>query len=106
MRTRAEDAASRAARSRRGLVALVAALAVQPVLNLVSPRQVMNTSFQALDLVNTYGAFGSVGRERCEIVFEGTRDEMIGPETAWRAYEFRCKPGDLMRRPCVVSPYH
>ncbi len=36
--------------------------------------QMMNTSFDPLDLVNTYGAFGSVGRERDEIVFEGTAD--------------------------------
>ena len=26
--------------------------------------------------------------------------------TVWRPYEFKCKPGDPMRRPCVVSPYH
>ena len=24
----------------------------------------------------------------------------------WRAYEFPCKPGDPLRRPCVISPYH
>ena len=41
----------------------------------------MNTSFNRLQLVNTYGAFGSVGRERHEIVFEGTRDEIVGPDT-------------------------
>ena len=28
------------------------------------------------------------------------------PQTArWAAYEFRCKPGRLDRRPCVVAPY-
>jgi hypothetical protein len=43
-----------------------------PVTNLVSDRQIMNSSFDPLDLVNTYGAFGTVGRERDEIVFEGT----------------------------------
>jgi hypothetical protein len=87
------------------VVAIVALLSVDPVMNLVSPRQIMNTSFSALDLVNTYGAFGAVGKERHEIVFEGTRDEVVTEATRWKAYEFVCKPGDPSRRPCVISPY-
>jgi len=79
----------------------VALLSIDPVANLLSSRQRMNTSFQPLALVNTYGAFGSVGRVRNEIVFEGSHDG----ET-WRAYEFKCKPGDPRRRPCLMSPYH
>jgi len=55
--------------------------------------------------VNTYGAFGSVGKQRGEIVFEGTMDEP-GPSASWKEYEFKCAPGDPMRRPCLVSPYH
>ncbi len=54
--------------------ALVAFLSIQPVLNIFSPHQIMNTSFDPLDLVNTYGAFGSVGKERYNVVFEGTDD--------------------------------
>ncbi len=88
------------------LVAVVAVLSVQPVRNLLSERQAMNTSFNRLDLVNTYGAFGSVGRERGEIVFEGTADQVISEGTVWKEYEFKCKPGDPLRRPCIVSPYH
>jgi hypothetical protein len=87
------------------VVAIVVLLSVDPVMNLVSPDQIMNRSFSALDLVNTYGAFGSVGRERREIVFEGTRDEFVTETTRWKAYEFPCKPGDPTRRPCVISPY-
>jgi len=87
------------------LAALVAALSIAPVANLLSARQIMNTSFGPLDLVNTYGAFGSVGRERNEIVFEGTQEAEVGPRTRWQAYEFPCKPGDPMRRPCVIAPY-
>jgi Lipase maturation factor len=87
------------------LTLLVAALSIAPVANLLSARQIMNTSFDPLDLVNTYGAFGSVGRERYEIVFEGTRDAEVGPGTPWQEYEFPCKPGDPMRRPCVAAPY-
>jgi len=87
------------------LAVLVAVLSLEPVMNLVSPRQIMNTSFGALDLVNTYGAFGSVGRVRYEIVFEGTSEETPTDATQWKPYEFVCKPGDPMRRPCVVSPF-
>ncbi|NXD01665.1 LMF1 factor, partial [Certhia familiaris] len=37
---------------------LIAALSVPVVLNLLSSRQVMNSSFNPLRIVNTYGAFG------------------------------------------------
>lgn len=37
---------------------LVAWLSIPVVLNLLSPKQVMNTSFSPLRIVNTYGAFG------------------------------------------------
>ena len=89
-----------------GLVALVAVLSIAPVRNLLSPRQAMNRSFDPLHLVNTYGAFGSVGRERDEIILAGTADAEIGPDTRWLPYELPCKPGDPARRPCVISPYH
>jgi hypothetical protein len=89
-----------------GLAALVAVLSVTPVLNLFSGTQVMNTSFTALPLVNTYGAFGSVGRQRDQLVIEGTRDEVVTPQTRWIAYQPRCQPADPARRPCWMSPYH
>jgi Lipase maturation factor len=81
-------------------------LSIEPVKNLVSPHQAMNASFDTLHLVNTYGAFGTVGRERYEIVFEGT-EELLPTESAkWREYEFKVKPGDLNRRPAIITPYH
>lgn len=40
---------------------LVAWLSVPVVINLLSSRQVMNTSFNPLRIVNTYGAFGRYG---------------------------------------------
>jgi hypothetical protein len=58
-----------------------------------------------LDLVNTYGAFGTVGRERDEIIFEGTDDAVITGDTKWKEYEFKAKPGDPNRRPPFVAPY-
>jgi hypothetical protein len=89
-----------------GLALVVGFLSLGPIANLFSSDQVMNTSFDPFDIVNTYGAFGSVGRERDEIVFEGTTDAVLSDATRWRPYEFRCKPGDPMRRPCWMSPYH
>ncbi len=84
----------------------IAALSVAPALNMLSGSQLMNSSFTRLPIVNTYGAFGSVGRERTQLVFEGTTDETITPETKWLAYAFKCQPGDPARRPCWMSPYH
>jgi hypothetical protein len=83
---------------------VVGVLSINPVVNLFSPSQRMNSSFDPFYLVNTYGAFGSVGRERYEIILEGTHDD--DPARArWTPYEFRCKPGDPERRPCIVAPY-
>jgi hypothetical protein len=88
------------------VVALVAALSYRPVRNLFSRRQVMNTSFEPLHLVNTYGAFGSVTRVRHEVVLEATIDEHLSGATQWREYEFKGKPGDPRRRPPQIAPYH
>ena len=86
------------------LGALVAILSISPVRNMVSRRQQMNAAFDSLMLVNSYGAFGSVGRERRELVIEGTRDLDPGPEARWQAYELPCKPGEPRRRLPIVSP--
>ena len=51
---------------------LIVVLSARPVLNLISPNQAMNASFDPLHLVNTYGAFGSVSRERYEVIVEGS----------------------------------
>jgi hypothetical protein len=97
----------RAARiTRYALAAGVALLSVNPVVNLVSSRQLMNVAFDPFDLVNSYGAFGSITRERFEIVLEGTVDDPKDPAAGWVEYEFACKPGAPARRPCWISPYH
>ncbi|KAM9463160.1 lipase maturation factor 1 [Clarias gariepinus] len=86
---------------------LIAYLSVPVVINLLSPRQVMNTSFDPLRIVNTYGAFGSITKERTEVVFQGTLNANHSDEgVVWEEYEFLCKPGALERRPCFISPYH
>src|SRR5262249_33494180 len=52
--------------------ALIAVKSVPVVENLASRRQAMNRDFDPLSIVNTYGAFGSVGDVRYEITIEGT----------------------------------
>ncbi|KAM8951463.1 lipase maturation factor 1 isoform 2-T2 [Lycaon pictus] len=89
------------------LAALVAWLSVPVVLNLLSPTQIMNTSFNPLRIVNTYGAFGSITKERTEVILQGTAaPNASSPDAVWEDYEFKCKPGDPGRRPCLISPYH
>jgi hypothetical protein len=88
------------------IVVLVALLSIRPIINMLSPRQLMNFSFNPIHLVNTYGAFGSITRTRNEIVIEGTDAPTVTPSTMWREYQFKGKPGDPARRPPQVAPYH
>ncbi|KAL5020902.1 hypothetical protein ScPMuIL_000057 [Solemya velum] len=85
---------------------LIAYLSLPVVQNLFSSRQYMNTSFEPLRLVNTYGAFGSITKDRTEVIFQGTYDDPSDPNADWKEYEFKCKPGNIKRRPCLISPYH
>ena len=104
---RVEQPASRSRVIAVGLYcAIVALLSISPALNLLSSRQQMNTSFEPLHLVNSYGAFGSIGRERDVVILEGTTDPQLSAATRWREYELPCQPGDLRRRPCWITPYH
>ena len=93
-----------------GLVAAVAVLVLvlshRPARNLISKDQVMNASFDAFHLVNTYGAFGSVTRQRYEVAVEGTSDAEPTSQSVWTEYEFRGKPTDPRRIPRQFAPYH
>lgn len=108
---KAAAAAERAEPSRPMLVtawvvtALIALLSVRPAINLLSPGQIMNTSFDPFDLVNTYGAFGTVGQERLNVVFEGTRDADSSDNANWKPYIYKGLPVALDRRPPQIAPY-
>jgi hypothetical protein len=84
---------------------IIGLLSLQPVFNMLSPRQIMNTSFDPIDLVNTYGAFGSVGTERLNVVFEGTMDEVPDDKANWKAYPYKGLPVSPDKRPPQVAPY-
>ena len=86
--------------------AVIVVLSWWPAKNMLSRHQRMNASFSTLRLVNTYGAFGSVTRDRDELVIEGSADSEPGPDSEWRAYGFKGKPTDPFQRPRQVAPYH
>ncbi|MFF4233517.1 lipase maturation factor family protein [Streptomyces sp. NPDC001820] len=88
------------------VTALIVGLSYRPARNLFSRRQQMNRSYDPLHLVNAYGAFGSVGRVRHEVVIEGTEEMVLHPGTVWQEYEFKGKPGDVRRMPRQFAPYH
>lgn len=71
--------------------------------NLFARRQLMNASFNRWQLANAYGAFGTVTKERVEIVVEGSTDD---DGLLWWEYEFKGKPGDVTRIPRQFAPYH
>jgi hypothetical protein len=89
-----------------GLAAATLLLSIKPTLNLFSKEQAMNATYNPLHLVGSYGAFGSVTKRRHEVVLEGTLDEQVTDDTAWREYEFKGKPGAPGRRPGQWAPYH
>ena len=78
------------------LAALVVVLSWWPVRNMASPGQAMNASFNPFHLVNTYGAFGTVGGTRIEVIVEGTDAEK--PSDDARLARVRVQ-GQARRRP-------
>lgn len=84
---------------------LFALLSIQPALNLLSPTQAMNQSFDPLELVNTYGAFGSVGTERLNVVFEGTAADTIANKVVWKPYVYKGLPVLPNQKPPQIAPY-
>jgi len=84
---------------------IVGLLSIQPAANLLSSKQIMNTSFDPFELVNTYGAFGTVGRERLNVVFEGTADNDSTGQAHWQPYLYKGLPVLLNRRSPQIAPY-
>jgi Lipase maturation factor len=88
------------------VAALIAMLSIQPITNMLSTRQIMNTSFNPFNIVNTYGAFGSVGRARLNVIFEGTdAEDPHGNNAVWKPYPYFALPVDLKKMPPQVAPY-
>lgn len=78
---------------------LVAALYVVISVGMFTRADWVNP-LRRFEVVNAYGAFAYMTKNRAEIIVEGSND---GSE--WRAYEFPWKPGDVTRRPTFVAPW-
>ncbi|MEP6596549.1 MAG: lipase maturation factor family protein [Ginsengibacter sp.] len=87
------------------VTSIVAILSIRPVINMLSPGQIMNTSFDPLDLVNTYGAFGTVGQKRLNVVFEGTMEKDSSDRANWKPYIYTGLPVSPDKRPPQIAPY-
>ncbi len=66
------------------------------------PRALANVyeRLEAFRIVNGYGLFRVMTKDRCEIVLEGSDDGI-----AWMPYEFKWKPGDVKRAPGWCAPH-
>jgi len=84
---------------------IIILLSIEPAINLLSSKQIMNTSFDPLNIVNTYGAFGTVGGERLNVVFEGTMDEDSTAKAIWKPYIYKGLPVATDKRPPQIAPY-
>lgn len=41
------------------------------------------------------------------MILQGTvSPNASAPDAVWEDYEFKCKPGNPWRQPCLISPYH
>jgi predicted DCC family thiol-disulfide oxidoreductase YuxK len=63
---------------------------IQPVYDHIEPFRI----------VNGYGLFRVMTKDRDEIIIEGSADGID-----WRPYEFKWKPGDVMRAPGWCAPH-
>ncbi|HEY1663136.1 MAG TPA: lipase maturation factor family protein [Verrucomicrobiae bacterium] len=67
---------------------------------LLFPLAVEDGFFAPLRTFNSYGLFAVMTTERREIIVEGSNDGVN-----WLPYEFKYKPGDVMKRPGFVAPH-
>ena len=88
------------------LVIFTVVMSRYPIANMIGSNQQMNAAFNHFFLLNTYGAFGHVGKERYELVVLGTTDTSITSTTVWKEYLFKAKPNRPKDRLPIVSPFH
>ncbi len=82
------------------LNAMLLVSAVKPEANWPRPILAIYTHIEPFRIVNGYGLFRVMTKERNEIVIEGSEN---GQD--WLAYEFKWKPGVLTRAPGWVAPH-
>ena len=70
---------------------------------LARPPRVLANVYERLEafrIMNGYGLFRVMTKDRCEIVLEGSADGID-----WLPYEFKWKPGDVKRAPGWCAPH-
>jgi lipase maturation factor 1 len=74
--------------------------ALRPTAKWPEPLLSIYSRIEPFRIVNDYGLFRVMTKERAEIVIEGSED---GRD--WLPYEFKWKPGDVNRAPGWVAPH-
>lgn len=82
------------------LNALLLCNAFKPQARWPHPLEQIYGAVASFRIVNGYGLFRVMTKERSEIILEGSDDAI-----EWKAYEFKWKPGALDRRPRYVEPH-
>jgi predicted DCC family thiol-disulfide oxidoreductase YuxK len=74
--------------------------AFKPDAEMPRPIRFVYEYLDSFRIVNGYGLFRVMTKDRREIVIEGSADGID-----WRPYEFKWKPGDVMRAPGWCAPH-
>src|SRR5256886_7165090 len=74
--------------------------AFRPLSRLPRALAKLYEKLEAFRIVNGYGLFRAMTKDRCEIVLEGSADGI-----EWLSYEFKWKPGDVKRAPGWCAPH-
>ncbi len=80
------------------ILQITSALGLQTIL--LSPAVVEDEWLAPFRTINSYGLFAVMTTERREIIVEGSNDGMN-----WMPYEFKYKPGEVMKRSGFVAPF-
>jgi predicted DCC family thiol-disulfide oxidoreductase YuxK len=82
------------------LNALLVLSAFRPEITWPRPLAKLYRHVESFRIANGYGLFRVMTKERNEIVLEGSADGID-----WLPYEFKWKPGDVMRAPAWCAPH-
>jgi hypothetical protein len=74
--------------------------AFKPSADWPRPLEIVYSQMEAFRIVNGYGLFRVMTKDRSEIVIEGSADGIT-----FEPYEFKWKPGDVMRAPGWCAPH-
>ncbi len=77
----------------------------EPLKELYSPAPWIN-NYDNYFFMTSQGVFGFINKLRVNLVLEYRYEDDEDAESSWRPLDFKCIPGSLGKRPCLLSPYH